>query len=275
MRHTLTALSVLVLTGFIALPGAEAGSGALPISPFAIEDSADFSKQIERDLAARGARVALVFRTGRYREDLPEGVRYTHGAFWVWSEIELADGTRTHGYAVHNLYHHADETRLSYLAQDWPLNFTRGDVVGEVGVILPSPEMQRRLWMMLASETDEALHQPDYSLLSNPHDPRYQNCNEYLLDVVAAAAWETTDREQIKANLTAWFEPAPIRTGLFERLLGPSVDDRIRLEDQRGTIRTTTFSALARFMGEHQLSSETYEIRAVFLDTPRDPHPAG
>ena len=149
------------------------------------------------------------------------------------------------------------------------------DYRGEVGVILPSPEMQRRLWMMLASEADEALHQPDYSLLSNPHDPRYQNCNEYLLDVVAAAAWETTDREQIKANLTAWFEPAPIRTGMFERLLGPSVDDRIRVEDQRGRIRTTTFSALARFTSEHQLSREAYEIRAAFPDTPRDPIPAG
>lgn len=270
-RQSAIALTALVLTGFATAPVAEAGSGALPISPFAIEDSADFSKQIERELAARGARVALVFRSGRYREDLPEGVRYTHGAFWVWSEIELEDGSRTHGYAVHNLYHYAEDTRTSYLAQDWPLNFTRGDVIGEVGVILPSPEMQRRLWMMLATDADDALHQPDYSLISNPHDARYQNCNEYLLDVIAAATWETTDRDQIKANLEAWFEPAPIRAGLFERLFGPSVDERIRMEDHRGAIRTTTFQSLANFMTQHHLSADTYEIRAAFLDRPDTP----
>ena len=263
-------LLVAAALAFAVPAAAEAGSGALPVSPFAIEDAADFSKQVERDLAARGVRVALVFRSGRARDDLPEGVRYTHGAFWVYSELETEDGRRIHGYAVHNLYHYEDDRRRSYLAQDWPLNFTLGDVVGEVGVIVPSPEMQRRLYLMLTSGADDALHQPDYSLVSNPHDPRFQNCNEYLLDVLAAAAWETTDRTKIKANLAQWFEPAPIRTGLLERLFGPSVDERIRLEDHEGAIRTATYRSLADFMSEYGLMSETYEIRADFLDAARE-----
>ncbi|WP_238934636.1 DUF2145 domain-containing protein [Maricaulis parjimensis] len=258
------ALTALALA--LAAPmTAEAGSGAVAIPPWSVEEAADFSKQIERDLAARGARVALVFRSGRAREDLPDGVRYTHGAFWVYSELETEDGRRVHGYAVHNLYHYEDDRRSSYLAQDWPLNFTQGDVIGEVGVIIPSPEMQRRLEIMLNSGADDALHQPDYSLVSNPHDLRFQNCNEYLLDVIAAAAWETTNREQIKANLEAWFEPAPIRAGLLARIFGPSADKRLRMDDQSGTIRTTTFSALANFLGQYQMLSDHYEIRADFL----------
>lgn len=259
--------AITALALVLAVPvTAEAGSDATPISPWSAEEAADFSKQIERDLAARGARVALVFRSGRAREDLPDGVRYTHGAFWVYSELETDDGRRIHGYAVHNLYHFEDDRRASYLEQDWPLNFTQGDVIGEVGILIPSPEMQRRLEFMLNTGADEVLHQPDYSLVSNPHDLRFQNCNEYLLDVMAAAAWETTDREQIKANLQAWFEPAPIRAGLLARLFGPSVDDRLRMEDQRGTIRTTTYSALARFLGDYDLLSAQYELRAEFLD---------
>ena len=242
--------AITALALVLAVPvTAEAGSDATPISPWSAEEAADFSKQIERDLAARGARVALVFRSGRAREDLPAGVRYTHGAFWVCSELETDD-----------------DRRASYLEQDWPLNFTQGDVIGEVGILIPSPEMQRRLEFMLNTGADEVLHQPDYSLVSNPHDLRFQNCNEYLLDVMAAAAWETTDREQIKANLQAWFEPAPIRAGLLARLFGPSVDDRLRMEDQRGTIRTTTYSALARFLGDYDLLSAQYELRAEFLD---------
>jgi hypothetical protein len=55
-------------------------------------EAAAFAKQIEHDLAAKGARVAIVFRTGRPRDKLPEGIAYTHGAFWVYTDITGADG---------------------------------------------------------------------------------------------------------------------------------------------------------------------------------------
>ncbi|WP_417482569.1 MULTISPECIES: DUF2145 domain-containing protein [Maricaulis] len=266
-------LTLALALGLAGPQIAEAGSSATPVTPFPVEDSADFSKQIERELASQGARVAMVFRTGRAREDLPAGIRYTHGAFWVYSELETVDGRRIHGYAVHNLYHGEDDRRTSYLVQDWPLNFTQGDVVGEAGIIIPTPEMQARLAAILVSDA-ETLHQPDYSLLSNPHDPRFQNCTEYMLDLVAAAAWETRDRAQITANLTAWFEPTPVEVSLLERLLGPTVDERIRLEDQRGTIRTATYRSLADFMTRYGLSERAYEITADFLSE-AGPGPTG
>lgn len=263
MKHVLSGgLAALAL---LAAP-AQAGSGAAPISPFPIEASADFAKQLEADLAAEGARIALVFRSGRPREDLPEDVRYTHGAFWIYSQVETATGETHRGYAVHNLYHGEDDRRTSYLAQDWPLNFTQGDVIGQAGVIIPSPEMQRRLLTLFASGAVTGLHQSEYSLISNPHDERYQNCNEYILDVIAAAVWQTTDRERIKANLGAHFEPARIRTSLLERMFGPSVDERIRLEDHPGSIRTTTFRALGDFMLENGLAAAVYELDADHLE---------
>lgn len=242
------------------------GSEAAPAGRFTVEDSAGFSKQIERDLAARGARLALVFRAGQPRENLPDGVRYTHGAIWVHSQLETADGRQIHGYAVHNLYHREDNRRRSELVQDWPLNFTLGDVEGEVGVIIPSPEMQARLVRLLAGGGGDRLHQPDYSLISNPFDLRFQNCTEYLLDLVAAAAWETTDRAQIKANLRAHFQPAGIDAGPLGRLFGPLADERVRLDDHRGAIRTTTYASLAGFMERYGLLTEAYEIRAEFLE---------
>lgn len=255
---TATALS-------LTLGEAEAGSGATPVSPFPVEDSADFAKQIERELAGRGARIALVFRTGRAREDLPDGIRYTHGAFWIYSEMETQTGERVRGYAVHNLYHGAEDRRRSHLAQDWPLNFTQGDVIGEVGIIVPSPEMQRRLLGLFASGDIDTLHQPDYSLISNPHDLRFQNCNEFMLDVLAAAAWETTHRDTLKTNLAAWYEPARVETSLLERMFGPSVDERVRLDDHRGAIRTATFASMGEFMTEFNLASAVYELEADFL----------
>jgi len=261
-RHVLAALAALALYA----PAAQAGSGAAPISPFPIEASADFAKQIERELAGQGTRIALVFRTGRARSDLPDGIRYTHGAFWIYSQVQTEDGETLSGYSVHNLYHGAEDRRTSHLTQDWPVNFTQGDVIGEAGIIIPSPEMQRRLLGLFARGEADDLHQPDYSLISNPHDGRFQNCNEYMLDVIAAAIWETTDRDRIKANLAAHFEPATVRTGLLERLFGPSVDERVRLDDQRGPIHTATFASIGDFLMDNGLATAVYEIRADHLD---------
>ena len=42
-----------------------------------------------------------------------------------------------------------------------------------------------------------------------------------MLDVIAAAAWETRDMVQIKANLQKHFKPTVVKTALIERVLGP------------------------------------------------------
>lgn len=270
LRFLLLALASL-LTGLgpapaNALIGDNAGSGNTALVRYAPEDAADFSKQIERELASRGARLAIVFRSGEPRDQLPDGVRYTHGGIWVHSQVRTEDGRVVHGYAVHNLYHGEDDRSRSYLAQDWPFDFTSGDALGEAGIIIPTPEMQRRILQLMQNGGYESLHQAEYSILSNPHDPRYQNCTEFMLDVIAAAAWQTTDRTQLKANLAAHFQPSRIQLTLFQRMFGPSVDDRARMDDHRGAIRTTTWTSLTNFMLENGLAVDVYELQADFLD---------
>ncbi len=228
------------------------------------QEAADFSKQIERTLAAEGARVAIVFRTGRPRDKLPEGIDYTHGAFWVYRDIVTEDGERLRGYAVYNLYHGDGETlpkTESYLAQDWPFDFARGSAVDDVAVIVPSPEMQRRIVEIVDSPRYEALHNRRYSLIANPHEPTYQNCNSFMLNVIAAAAWETDDLEQIAVNLRAHFEPQTVDVGALARLFAPLADPRVKTDDQHGPIRTVTYRSMADFMAEFGLSQESYVIQ--------------
>jgi hypothetical protein len=225
------------------------------------EQAAVFSKQVERDLAAKGTRLAIVFRTGRPRSELPDGISYTHGAFWVYSPIELENGEATTGYAVYNLYH-GDGQKLpkdkSYLHQDFPIDFVAPTAVDDVAVIIPSPEMQRRVLSIMDSPAYEQLHVPAYSLVSNPLDPKYQNCNEFMLDVLAAAAWETTDMQQIKANLKAYYKPTKVKTNLLERLFGPMTDVRLKTDDQHGAIVTATYESMSAFMKDNGLLQETY-----------------
>lgn len=246
--------------GDASAPIADSGfSGRAPNPHLTVEEAAKFAKQIEETLATKGVRLALVFRTGRPRDKLPKGISYTHGAFWAYVPITKPTGETVYGYAVYNLYH-GDGTALakdqSYLAQDFPIDFVRGTAVDDVAIIAPSPEMQRRILAVMASPTYAALHNPAYSLIANPLDGKYQNCNSFMLDVIAAAAWETTDPAQIRANLNAHFKPTRIDVGPVQRLLGPMADSRLKTDDQGKRLVTTTYESMAAFMRTSGLLSE-------------------
>jgi hypothetical protein len=262
------ALAALSLTAC-----ASTGGGSNPVAGFSAqakpqhltaEQAASFSKQVERELAAKGARLAIVFRTGETRDQLPENISYTHGAFWTFVPITLEDGRNISGYAVYNLYHGDGVTRpvdTSYLHQDFPFDFVAPTAVDDVAVIIPSPEMQRRILTIMDSPAYKALHVEPYSLVSNPHDPKYQNCNEFMLDVIAAAAWETTDMVQIKANLKQHFKAAEVKTSLFERIFAPIAQKRIKTDDQGSRIMTVTYESMAAFMKDNGLLQETYVLQ--------------
>jgi len=264
MRRLLQACAAAL--ALMAMPAAAQDSGfSRPgaVAHLSQDAAIAFSKQIEVELAQQGARVAIVFRTGRARDQLPEGISYTHGAFWVYQNIQTADGAVIPGYAVYNLYHGEGENRTrSYLAQDFPLDFVAGSAVDDVAVIVPTPEMQRRILGVMGSPTYTALHVPDYALVANPYDPRFQNCNEFMLDVIASAAWETTDYAQIKANLREHYRATRVRVSGLQRLVGPMMDERLRTSDhRRGRIETATYESMAAFMTQHGLARRTYVLQ--------------
>ncbi|MBW8732768.1 MAG: DUF2145 domain-containing protein [Asticcacaulis sp.] len=269
MKHVGLA-ALVALTAFPAAatetphPVADSGlSGRAPAPHFTPVEAAGFAKQIEHDLAGHGARVAIVFRAGKPRKDLPDGIAYTHAAFWVYSDITGSDGKTYKGYASYNLYQGDGKTAAvdqSYLAQDYPLDFVSGDQADDVGTIIPTPEMQRRLLNLIQSPTYQKLHVPSYSLVSSPFDARHQNCTEFVLDVVSSAAWETEDYGQIKADLKAWFTPTIIHANLFQRVFGPMVDPRLKMDDQGDDVETVSYESMAAFMRRYDLMSETYVL---------------
>jgi hypothetical protein len=249
----------------LAAPAAMAQDSSMQsvAAHFTAPEAAAFSKQIERDLAAHDARVAMVFRTGRPRSDLPDGIAYTHGAFWIYRTITTADGRTLSGYAVYNLYAgdgQAWPKNRSRLVQDFPFDFARGSQVDDVAVIIPSPEMQRRMLAVIDSPTYEALHNPVYSLVANPWTPKYQNCNNFMLDVVGAAAWETTDPARITADLKAHYQPTIVKAGPLMRLFGPIADSRLKTDDQSGPIRTATYESMSVFMDKNGLLQAAYSL---------------
>ena len=245
----------------VALPGlGNAGSSetAKPVLPF--NDLAKFSNRVQQDLAARGAHVAIVSRMGRNPSELPQGITYTHVGFWVYSQITNADGTTGRGYRAYNLYQQADDKTRSRLVQDTPADFFAGARRLDAGVIIPDPRLQRKLLRVITSPTYAQLHNANYSVLANPNTRQFQNCTEHTLDVLMASLYSTGDRAQIKSNISAHFQPQPVRLGGVRRLLASTASGALTTVDHGASVRTATFGSIARFMKDNGLASDVYRI---------------
>ncbi|MBM2577341.1 DUF2145 domain-containing protein [Jannaschia sp. Os4] len=241
-------------------PAAQAGSSqaGAPILPAG--QVAAFADKVQADLAARGARVAIVSRMGRDPGSLPPGVRYTHVAYWVFSEIRKADGTTGTGYRVYNLYQTEGDRARSTLVQDSPAEFFAGAHRLDAGVVIPDARVQAKLLRTIASPTYRRLHNPRYAVLANPADPRFQNCTEHTLDVLMAALYGTGDRAQIKSNIAAHFAPQPIQLGAAKRGLAGIASRALTTEDHGRRVATATFGSIERFMRGNGLLAASYRI---------------
>ena len=250
-----------VLAALLVQSQVFAGSAAGGEPQFSAEQLVKLSKKMEREVASRGARVALVARVGRPRSELPEGIEFTHVAFAVYSQITTSDGRVVPGYAMYNLYQSDETPNASFIKQDYPLDYYAAIYELKAGVIIPTPDLQRRLLKIIFSDTYEALHNPRYSAISNPFNDRYQNCTEFVLDVMNAAIYETDNYKQIKENVAAYFEPQPVRINALKLLLGSIFIPDIMTSDHSGPVATTTFRSIARYMQRHGLADEVLTVR--------------
>jgi hypothetical protein len=229
---------------------------------FAPEKIVGFAKKVERALAAKGARVALLARIGSPPEDLPEGFHYTHVAFAVYSQITTADGRSLPGYAIYNLYQVPDKLDTSTLVQDYPADFFAGVAVLEAVIVIPSAELQARLLQTIASPTYAALHEPRYSLIANPFTLGRQNCTEFVLDVLNAAIYQTDDINKIKASEKAYFHAQPVNVNPLKTLLGSIFMDEISVSDHPDSPRTATFEKLAEYLLKYDAGAEVLNVYA-------------
>lgn len=254
-RWILLAFFVLCLALPAHAGSSEAGKPMLPA-----DQVAAFSNRVQKDLAARGAHVAIVARMGRNPNQLPKGVRYTHVSFWVLSQIKTADGRTGTGYRVYNLYQDSKTSTRSHLVQDSPEDFFAGAYRLDAGIIIPDERLQKKLLRVIASPTYAALHNPHYSVLANPNTSQFQNCTEHTLDVLMAALYNTRSVAQIKANEAAYFKPQVIALSGLKRALAATASPAMTTADHGPVVAVATFGAIARFMQENKLAAKLYRL---------------
>ncbi len=265
MKRLLTSFAAAVLVVAGGITGAEAGSRQSDDPTLPIGEVSAFADQVQKDLADRGAHVALVARVGRDPAQLPDGIAYTHVGIWVYSNIEMADGRSVRGYAVHNLYQRADDLNVSDLVQDYPADFFAGAYSLDAGVIVPDRRLQAKLLDVINASAYQKLHNPRYSVIANPDSNAFQNCTEHTLNLLMAALYDTEDMARIKANTEAHFEPQTVKISPLKRLIGPMVMDGVTMSDHTNTIRTTTFTTIADFMERFELVEDVYRLTPTKL----------
>ncbi|MBM9521007.1 DUF2145 domain-containing protein [Desulforhopalus vacuolatus] len=249
---------LFLLSGNAALAGSSQADGEQHLKP---EEIISFSKKVEKTLAQKGARVAIIGRVGRPRNKLPEGLSFTHTAIAVYSQITTADGRKIPGYAIYNLYQRADEPDVSDLIQDFPVDFFSGVDMLEAGLIIPSPELQKRLLKVLASPTYKELHNPHYSVIANPFTLGLQNCTEFVLDVLTAAIYETNDIKIIKANEKAYFEPQPVNVNPVKIFFGSMFSADVATSDHPDSPVMATFTTIGNFLKKYNAASDILIVK--------------
>ena len=217
---------------------------------FARETLEDYGQQILNNLTEKNVKLAIVSRAGQTRGKLPEGVMFTHTAFFRRN----AAG----GYDTYNLYHGEENRLISSLKVDTPANFLRLLQEHDSGVLIPDAATQDLLYDFIASPEYAAVHQSDYSLISNPLDLRWQNCNEFMLYAIASAVWDTSDKAALRDKLSKTISPKELKVSKIRRHFGPKIDERLILDDHGEKIATTTFSTLTQFFAATERLEESY-----------------
>ncbi|MBF0214680.1 MAG: DUF2145 domain-containing protein [Magnetococcales bacterium] len=230
---------------------ASSGSGAPTPSRFTSDQISAFAKQVEKTLAAQGARVAILARMGRPASELPPGMHFTHVAFAVYSEITTRDGRKLPGYAIHNLYQKSDRPDVSELVMDYPVDFFAGVAELEAGILIPSAKLQQRLLSWIGTPEYRALHDPHYSVIANPYTLGRQNCTEFVLDVLHAAIHQTGDVRVIKEAEKRYFEAQEVAVNPFKLMLGAMFSQEVATDDHPGPPVTATFEKIASFLKKY------------------------
>lgn len=251
---------MLVSPVFASSGFSSASSQAGETIHFPPEQILRFAKKVEKIMAEKGAHVAIVARKGRPKSEMPEGMAFTHTAFAVYSQISTKDGRSLPGYAIYNLYQQNEHPDVSDLVVDYPPDFFAGVAELEAGVIIPSPNLQKRLLATITSPLYASLHDARYSVIANPYTLGRQNCTEFVFDVIQASIYQTGDLNKLKAYAKKYFVAQEVNVTPFKLILGSMFSDEVSLSDQSAQPVTATFEKIGDYLVKYDKGAEVLTI---------------
>jgi len=163
-----------------------------------------FAGVVQEALSSTGGDAVLISRSGldlsRFR------IRYSHAAI-AWKS---ADGT----WLARQLYYACDEGHPRLYDQGLAGFVTGIDdpALGYVSIVSLPSEAARAL-RNAALDTPRALHllAARYSANAYPFSLRYQNCNQWVMELLAVAWGKLPDGDDLRERAQQWLRAAPYR----------------------------------------------------------------
>jgi hypothetical protein len=219
-----------------------------PPTPESVRKGLQLAYQTYQTLDQSDAKIALIGRVG---SDLSKyHLRYSHMAI-VWR-----DHPKGRWLVVHML--NQCGTANSALFDEGLGNFFNDDPFAYEAIIaIPSPANQEKLIRMMGTALPASLYEPNYNMVAYPWSVKYQNSNQWLLEILAAA-WapegSVYNRQQAQAWLKqAGYQPSLLQIGALERLGGRMFRANIAFDDHpnelrfSGQIYTVTVESVTAF----------------------------
>jgi hypothetical protein len=258
---SILSIALLLLAGPLGLMAGSGGANQTGMERFGKKTILDLTLATARSLDARSAGVAFVGRTGRPLADLPEGIRFTHVGIALYeANWDPETGEIFYTYSVYNLYESKESGGPSYLARDFLFDQAAGVAEPYLGVVIPTLEVQKRIAAVLQSERASLLHQPNYNLIANPADGRFDNCVTWTLKVLFAGIYQKESSDQVLPLIAEYFEPTPVRLSMWQRM-GTGFSDRVSLRDQPSRIPVTaTLCSIEAFLKKFNLLEDSYRV---------------
>ncbi|MFU8798177.1 MAG: DUF2145 domain-containing protein [Gammaproteobacteria bacterium] len=189
------------------------------------------------------------------------GMYYTHLGFVLkqpgdteWSVIHLLNACGT---ATSRIY---EQGLANYFLDDL-LNM-------DAKVVIPTPALQKKLAVVLASSKIVTFHNPSYSMIAYPFSTQYQNSNQWALELLASALHDAKERKQAQDYLKATnYKPAKIAISGLSKIgahlfkSNVSFSDHPENEGTNGKYSVVTVDSIVEYLKSQQLVSAEKEFR--------------
>ena len=150
------------------------------------------------------------------------------------------------------------ETDTSSLYDEGLINFFLDDpFIYEAVIAVPSPAVQQAVGKALRNNLVWQLHQPHYNTIARPQSAEFQNSNQWLLELTAAAlangtitarrqVWESALMQDYQPDVVPIDRLSRIGGGLFKANL--TFSDHPLADRLKGEYPTVTVRSVIRFL---------------------------
>lgn len=225
MRRLFVRILAILLLLASPLAGAGQTCGTRAPAPEAVRKGLALALKTRDRLEQTEAKLVLIGRVG---SDLSkQGLRYSHAGF-AWRDNPKGRWTVTH------LLNHCGSANSALFEEGLGNFFLDDPFAYEAIVVVPSPEVQEKLIGGLTSSLPAALHTPDYNMIAYPFSTRYQNSNQWLLELAVASIAKTEIVN--RADAQRWlrdsgYTASQVRISAMQRLGAGLFSANVRFDD--------------------------------------------